>query len=118
MSEKRLTPAQRVANCLSTVYGITAEPNAIELLQRTLDESNIGYLGPEKVELKLKSCPFCGGKAEFEEKEGSWGYSSAELKVKCTGCWCETESLKTEEHNNEIGNFSILTQVQEKLIKE
>ena len=40
-------------------------------------------------ELKLKPCPFCGGKA-IMETFATAREREARFRVKCSVCWCET----------------------------
>lgn len=46
-------------------------------------------------ELKLKPCPFCGGKAV--KTAFSWGNICDEYTVKCTECGVGTKVLKSDE---------------------
>ena len=52
-------------------------------------------------EVELKSCPFCGGKAELLTYD--WGYSVREYWVYC-GCGCELKKKHSKEEAIEDWN--------------
>lgn len=45
--------------------------------------------------IKLKDCPFCGGRAEIKCKTFGWGGNCTLKYVGCTKCGCRTQEVDT-----------------------
>lgn len=52
-------------------------------------------------EIKLKSCPFCGGKAESLTP---WAGTVCGYWVRCEACGCETAVYSTKEQAEKVWN--------------
>lgn len=67
--------------------------------------------------MELKTCPFCGGAAEFTFSTGSWGYYPPSVGIKCSKCWVRTPKYATEDWSPERGTYSIEDAVKKRLIE-
>jgi len=47
--------------------------------------------------VELVACPFCGGSAKIEIRQGSWGYYPEAAWVECTQCGVKTRSYNDDE---------------------
>lgn len=73
---------------------------------------------------ELKTCPFCGGKAVFQEHPGSYGYYPPRVWVACENepftnpygkkfddrkhrCFAKTDGIKTERYESGKGHIDI-----------